>query len=439
MLVLVLWTSYSVPYKSAFRTQLGLGEIIADSVIDALFLVDVVLNCLTAYSENDGTVQTNPRAILRRYARGWLFVDLVSTVPASFDSGSATVNRVLLGLKFFKLLRLGRFVRYLDSKEVAMFFTPSMLRLVNTLVFLTWVCHVLSCIYWYISKSQGLGSTAWVAAADQAHNPELLNYFLCFTWTMQTSFSGEPYDPPETAPEAAFTIICFLAGIFMNAYVIGSAGSALQSLDQDKAERRQLMDRIITYMNKRKLPPYFQRIILDFYNYMNEKRSEENVLTGLPPAIQLRLALLLNRELVKNIPLVKQLELNTIVGLMQTLTSTMYMPGEYVFKAGERGDSLYFVKNGRLEVLLLGNANAVSHLQKGEMFGQVALTTDGVHEFNVRAAVYSEARGSCFLSCGWWGEIACRLHSLPDTFPLNTHAITPTPTPTTSNKNRCCP
>lgn len=121
---------------------------------------------------------------------------------------------------------------------------------------------------------------------------------------------------------------------------------------------------------------------------MSEKRSEENVLTGLPPAIQLRLALLLNRELVKNIPLVKQLELNTIVGLMQTLSSTMYMPGEYVFKAGEKGDHLYFVKNGRLEVLLLDHA--VSQLQKGEMFGQVALTTDGVHEFNVRAAVYSE-------------------------------------------------
>ena len=66
----------------------------------------------------------------------------------------------------------------------------------------------------------------------------------------------------------------------------------------------------------------------------------------------------------------------------------MYMPGEHVFKVGEKGEYLYFVKNGRLEVLLLDHA--VSQLQKGEMFGQVALTTDGVHEFNVRAAVYSE-------------------------------------------------
>ena len=250
VLLLVIWTSYSVPFKAAFRTQLSLGEVVADTFIDSIFLLDVVFNCLTAYTEDDGTVQTDPRAILRRYARSWLLVDLISSVPTSFDVGNAHVNRLLLGLKFVKLLRLVRFVRYMDSKEVAMFFTPSMLRLVNTLVFLTWVWHVLACVYWYISKRQGLGSTEWTAGVDHADNPDLLNYVLAFSWTMKTTFAIDPGENPETAAEAIFTIICFVLGIFMNAYVIGSAGSALQSLDQDKAERRQLLDRIITYMNK---------------------------------------------------------------------------------------------------------------------------------------------------------------------------------------------
>lgn len=73
-------------------------------------------------------------------------------------------------------------------------------------------------------------------------------------------------------------------------------------------------------------------------------------LQDLPPAIQLRLSLLLNRELVKNIPLLKQLELNTIVALMQTLQSRMYLPGDFVFKIGEKGEALYFVKTGNRAV-----------------------------------------------------------------------------------------
>lgn len=39
---------------------------------------------------------------------------------------------------------------------------------------------------------------------------------------------------------------------------------------------------------------------------------------------------------------------------------------------------------------MLDTVNVVSNLQKGDMFGQIALTTDGCHDFNVRAAVYSE-------------------------------------------------
>jgi len=43
-----------------------------------------------------------------------------------------------------------------------------------------------------------------------------------------------------------------------------------------------------------------------------------------------------------------------------------------------------------VEYFLSGPLSLNSNLQRGDMFGQVALTTDGNHDFNVRAAVYSE-------------------------------------------------
>jgi hypothetical protein len=57
-------------------------------------------------------------------------------------------------------------------------------------------------------------------------------------------------------------------GIFMSAVVIGAFSTALQSLDSEKEARRQKMDRIIGYLSKRKIPPYFQKVVLDFYAYM---------------------------------------------------------------------------------------------------------------------------------------------------------------------------
>lgn len=50
----------------------------------------------------------------------------------------------------------------------------------------------------------------------------------------------------------------------------------------------------------------------------------------------------------------------------------MFLPGDFVFKIGEKGECLYFVKTGQLE-LMLDDENVVSILQKGDMFGQAAL------------------------------------------------------------------
>ena len=80
-------------------------------------------------------------------------------------------------------------------------------------------------------------------------------------------------------------------------------------------------------MKKRKLPSYFQRIIVDFHEYMAEKPSQDELMVGLPEPIRLRLSLLLNRDLVKDIPILKQLPIGPIIGLMQKLSSEIYLPG----------------------------------------------------------------------------------------------------------------
>eukprot|EP00952_Eustigmatos_sp_NYUAD-ZCMA_P002137 9556-Eustigmatos_ZCMA.PRE.1 len=103
----------------------------------------------------------------------------------------------------------------------------------------------------------------------------------------------------------------------MNAVVIGSASSALQSLDAEREARRQRMERIATYMARHKIPPYFRRIVVDYYDYMSDRAADVGALTELPPVIRSRLQLLLHRDLLDTIPLLRSLDLQAIVILMQ--------------------------------------------------------------------------------------------------------------------------
>lgn len=385
----------------AFGTAGSTFYKVADPLSDSLFLFDILLNFFTAYTESSGSLQTNLRAIGRRYVRTWFIVDLMSSLPLDniAQGGPSTTNTnrgvspvafALKATRLLKLVRMVRFLRLADSKEMALYLTPSMVRLMKTILFLLWMWHLIACIFWYILTYEGIGSTGWGPEAIHYMNSRTLNYLLSVQWTLQTTFSFGSPNFPETTVEVAFTIVCVLVGIIMNAYVIGSAGSALQNLDAEKNQRRQQLDRIITYMKRRKLPSYFQRIILDFYEYFGDKSSEDNILTDLPGPIQFRLSLLLNRELVKNIPVLRTLEFKTIVALMQHLTSKMYLPGEFIFKVGDHGDYLYFVKTGQLELIIAESGQVIMSLLRGDMFGQQALTNGQPHDINCRAVVYSE-------------------------------------------------
>lgn len=228
-------------------------------------------------------IQVKTMSIARRYVRGWLGVDLIAAVPLNLWPMLAPYSP----LRLVKLLQFFYFTNLVaESKTVAIVISPTAFRLGLTVAILFWVWHVIACGYWYIAVTEGLGSTAWVPPEGHASMGSSFNYMDSFVWTLQATFSCTPAQPPETRLEAAFSIAAILVGIFMNATVIGSANSALQSLDATNTAKRQRMERVVDYMKRRNLPPYFQRIILDFYQYVSERTTDEGILLDLPPAIQ---------------------------------------------------------------------------------------------------------------------------------------------------------
>jgi NADH dehydrogenase len=65
-----------------------------------------------------------------------------------------------------------------------------------------------------------------------------------------------------------------------------------------------------------------------------------------------------------------------------------FEPGQVVFREGERGDRLYVITAGEVEVLREapgGEPTPVRRLGPGECFGEIALVSDGARSATVRA------------------------------------------------------
>ena len=124
---------------------------------------------------------------------------------------------------------------------------------------------------------------------------------------------------------------------------------------------------------------------------VSDKKSENIAVADLPGAIQSRLQLLLNREMLHSVPMLSELDLPAIISLMQNFRSKFYLPGEVLFRQKAPATQLYFVKSGSVELVVPElNNHVLSVVSRGQMFGQVGIVRDQPHEITARATKYVE-------------------------------------------------
>jgi len=163
-----------------------------------------------------------------------------------------------------------------------------------------------------------------------------------------------------------------IVGLMMYSIIIGSASSALANMDSTATQRRQTLDKVTAFMRSRKVPSFFQRIIIDFYEHMwSTPNKEADVFADLPDSLRSRLMIVMNRDLIDRIPIFQYMPANVYIRMVQRLQHATFLPGEFVARYGEESRDIYFIKRGRVDSILpSGGSEVFMTLRPGEYFGQ---------------------------------------------------------------------
>ena len=166
---MALYNSLFIPlqifYKEKGHSAL-LGETvrIIDSIVDLIFLLDIVIKFRTTYLDSKQSVEVRePHKIGKRYLKGTFFIDFISSVPfASFAGDSEGPFTALLdALGLLKLLRLGRLYSTVQTanmpQDIKVYLKVIMMALI---LFIS--IHVLSCLWFAVSSTQ----ERWVQNMD---------------------------------------------------------------------------------------------------------------------------------------------------------------------------------------------------------------------------------------------------------------------------------
>lgn len=114
------------------------------------------------------------------------------------------------------------------------------------------------------------------------------------------------------------------------------------------------------------------------------------ILNTLPPSLRTEVALFMKRDLIQRVPLFQDASDAFIREIALEMDAVVFMPGDYIIRAGERGRDMYFISLGTVEVLAPDGQTVYDTLSEGNFFGEIALFLEHPRTASVRAVDYCD-------------------------------------------------
>ncbi|XP_045542696.1 potassium voltage-gated channel subfamily H member 8 isoform X1 [Papilio machaon] len=445
ILIATFYVAVVVPYNASFVDE-GHPRIsvTSDVVVEALFIIDIVLNFRTTFVSKKGEVVSDSKAIALNYIRSWFVVDLLAALPFdllyasdvysgtfSFKQESTHGNVHLV--KLTRLLRLARLLQKMDrySQYSALILTLLMLSF-------TLVAHWLACIWFIIAEKEiehhrneswdlgwinNLAERLKVPIMNISHSESYVTalYFTCSSLT-SVGFGNVS---ANTLPEKIFSILTMLIGALMHAVVFGNVTAIIQRMYSRRSLYQSKWRDLKDFLSLNQVPKELKQRMQDYFQTMwslNHGIDIHETLKEFPEELRGDVSLHLHREIL-SLPIFESASQGCLKLLSLHIRNNFCAPGEYLVHKGDALTYIYYICNGSMEVMQ--NEMVVAILGKGDLVGCDMNTH--LHAFNgtggpqsnnpdvvVKSSSDVKALTYCDLKCIHMGGLAEVLRLYPE-------------------------
>ncbi|KAI4813062.1 hypothetical protein KUCAC02_024414, partial [Chaenocephalus aceratus] len=418
ILILTFYTAIMVPYNVSFKTkQNNVTWLVVDSIVDVIFLVDIVLNFHTTFVGPAGEVISDPKLIRMNYLKTWFVIDLLSCLPYdvinAFENVDEGISSLFSSLKVIRLLRLGRVARKLDH-----YIEYGAAVLVLLVCVFGLAAHWLACIWFSIGDYEVIDEEtnyvrmdSWLyILAESVGNPYRFNVSgsgkweggpnkdsvyitsLYFTMTSLTSI-GFGNIAPTTDGEKIFAVAMMMIGSLLYATIFGNVTTIFQQMYANTNRYHEMINSVRDFLKLYQVPKGLSERVMDYIAStwsMSRGIDTEKVLQICPKDMRADICVHLNRKVFKEHPAFRLASDGCLRALAMEFQTIHCAPGDLIYHAGESVDSLCFVVSGSLEVIQ--DDEVVAILGKGDVFGDVFWKEVTLAQAcaNVRALTYCD-------------------------------------------------
>ena len=427
MCVLIIYISLALPFVLSFEPTVTSGLFIFDFLTDLCFIADIVLSFLTGYVA-DGIVVLEPGMVAQNYLTGWFAIDLVSAFPFdlavlgpkvfdpnsnSLHGGSGGDEKLVQMVKLVKILRLLRLFRVARMSRIVrrlrdwLRIKNSHSSFVNFTMGATIAAHWIACFWFLVAQLEGLTEGTWVSEFTLTGDWEkggllekdtATQYTVCIYHAYAIMASEGSHVLPATNAEHVYSIAAMLVGTLIFAYGLTTLGSLIFNLNKNDMAYRQRMDEVNDFMQNRGIPLELQNRVREFYDHLHERRrffDADDVLQGLTTNLRTEVLMTMHKSMVLKNEFFKTMDPLFVGEVIQRLQMHSFMPGEHIVRQGSRGNEMYFIYDGQVEVQIyikaLKKVKHIAFLGPGDFMGEIALLDpEAIRTATVKAVTFCD-------------------------------------------------
>ncbi|KAM6324922.1 cyclic nucleotide-gated channel beta-1 [Podargus strigoides] len=369
------WNCWLIPVRWAFPYQTPENIhlwLLMDYLCDLIYLLDIVVFQTRLQFVRGGDIITDKKDMRENYMRSPRFkMDMVSLLPLDVLYFKVGVNPLL---RFPRCLKYLAFFEF-NSRLESLMSKAYIYRVIRTTAYLLYSLHMNSCLYYWASDFEGLGSTTWV------YDGEGNSYIRCYYWAVKTLITIGGLPDPKTLFEIIFQLLNYFTGVFAFSVMIGQMRDVVGAATAGETYYRSCMDSTIKYMNSYRIPKTVQNRVKTWYEYTWHSQGmldESELLVQLPDKMRLDIAIEVNYNIVSKVALFQGCDRQMIFDMLKRLRSVVYLPSDYVCKKGEIGREMYIIQAGQVQVLGGPDGTTVLvTLKPGSVFGEISLLAAG--------------------------------------------------------------